>query len=76
MRNLSLAAVSLTLFAVSARAEDVIPPKTLATIKAATVFIKVEAGGMSGSGSGFVIKTDGDTAYVCGNDECPYYGLE
>ncbi len=67
MRSFSLAAVSLALFALPARAEHTIPAKTLAAIKTATVFVKVEAAGMSGSGSGFVIKTEGDTAYVVTN---------
>lgn len=45
-----------------------IPAKSLQDLKAATVFIKVEAGGMSASGSGFVIRTDGDTAFVVTNN--------
>ncbi len=67
MRNLILAIVSLALFAAAARAEDTIPPEMVAAIKAATVFVKVEVEGLSGSGSGFVIKTDGDSAYVVTN---------
>ena len=67
MRILSLAVVSLALFAVAAPAEDAIPPEMVTAIKAATVFVKVDAGDMSGSGSGFVIKTDGDSAYVVTN---------
>ncbi len=47
----SLAAVSLALFAVAARAEDAIPPEMVTAIKAATVFVKVDAGDMSGSGT-------------------------
>ena len=62
-----LTVVSLTLFAVAARAEDAIPPETVTAIKDATVFVKVEVEGLSGSGSGFVIKTDGDSAYVVTN---------
>ena len=53
--------------AVAAQADDAIPAATLATIKAATVFVKVEVEGMSGSGSGFVIKTDGNSAYIVTN---------
>jgi S1-C subfamily serine protease len=67
MRNLSLAVVSLALFASSARADDAIPPEMLTTIKAATVFVKVKVEGLSGSGSGFVIKSDGNSAYVVTN---------
>jgi S1-C subfamily serine protease len=45
-----------------------IPARDLAELKAATVFVKVEAGPMAGSGSGFVMKLDGDTAYVVTNN--------
>jgi S1-C subfamily serine protease len=48
--------------------EDSLPPKTLAALKAATVFLKVEAGRESGSGSGFLIKTEGQTAYLVTNN--------
>jgi hypothetical protein len=39
----------------------------LSNLKAATVFIKVDAGQLSGTGSGFVSKVDGDTAYIVTN---------
>src|SRR5262249_8491964 len=51
----------------SASGEDAISAKTLAAIKRATVFIKVDVQGLSGSGSGFVMKEDGDTALVVTN---------
>ena len=51
-----------------ARADDAIPIKTLDEIKSATVFIKVEAGSLKGSGSGFLMKVDGDTGYIVTND--------
>lgn len=51
-----------------ARADDGIPPKTLADIKAATVFVKIETARVSGSGSGFVMRIDGDTALIVTND--------
>jgi S1-C subfamily serine protease len=41
--------------------------KNLAALKAATVFVKVEAGSLQGSGSGFLLKVDGETAYVVTN---------
>jgi S1-C subfamily serine protease len=41
--------------------------KNLAALKAATVFVKVEAGSLQGSGSGFLLKVEGDTAYVVTN---------
>ena len=45
-----------------------IPAAVLQQIKEATVFVKVEAGGDSGSGSGFVMLTQGETAYVATNN--------
>jgi S1-C subfamily serine protease len=44
-----------------------IPLPTLNAIKAATVFIQVEAGSLGASGSGFVVKSEGETAYVVTN---------
>lgn len=44
-----------------------IPAKDIEELKAATVFIKVEAGGMSASGSGFVMNVAGDTGYIVTN---------
>ena len=44
-----------------------IPTAVLQQIKEATVFVKVEAGRDSGSGSGFVMLTEGETAYVATN---------
>jgi S1-C subfamily serine protease len=45
-----------------------IPAETLDRIKAMTVFVKVDAGALQGSGSGFLIKVDGDTGYLVTND--------
>ncbi len=67
MRYVALSLLSLALLAISARAEDAIPPEMVDAIKAATVFVKVEAEGGSGSGSGFVVKTEGNSAYVVTN---------
>lgn len=50
------------------QAQEAIPVKTLTEIKAATVFVKASLQGLEGSGSGFVIKVDGYTAYVATND--------
>src|SRR5262249_35829971 len=44
-----------------------IPLQTLTDLKSATVFIKVEAGNSAASGSRFVVKAEGDTAYVVTN---------
>jgi S1-C subfamily serine protease len=41
--------------------------RNLGALKAATVFVKVEAGAMQGSGSGFLLKIEGDTAFVVTN---------
>jgi S1-C subfamily serine protease len=47
--------------------QRVTPPKNVDEIKKASVFVKVEAGRLAGSGSGFVIKVEGQTAYVATN---------
>ncbi len=60
-------AVLLALPAV-APADDGIPAKTLADIKAATVFIKLETTRAAGSGSGFVVQVDKDTVLVVTNE--------
>lgn len=41
--------------------------RALDAIKRATVFVKVEAGEQSGSGSGFVMRAEGQTGYVATN---------
>jgi S1-C subfamily serine protease len=46
---------------------DVIPLETLAAIKAATVYIKIEAGPLVGSGSGFLMRTMGDSGLIVTN---------
>src|SRR5262249_55575655 len=48
--------------------ETVAPAKGLDELKAATVFVKVTAGPLKATGSGFVIRVDGETAYVVTND--------
>jgi S1-C subfamily serine protease len=48
--------------------EGTIPIAVLAEIKEATVFVKMDAGKISGSGSGFLIRVDGHTAYFATND--------
>jgi S1-C subfamily serine protease len=44
-----------------------IPAETVMAIKAATVFVKVDAGQASGSGTGFLIMKEGETAYLVTN---------
>jgi S1-C subfamily serine protease len=50
------------------RADGQIPAALLTKLKAATVFIKVRAGGFEGTGSGFVLRVDGDTALIVTNE--------
>jgi hypothetical protein len=62
-----LAVVGAGLFSTARAGEDALPLKKLTDLKAATVFLKVEDGREGGSGSGFVIKTEGQTAYLVTN---------
>ncbi|HEY7311197.1 MAG TPA: trypsin-like peptidase domain-containing protein [Gemmataceae bacterium] len=48
-------------------AEEGIPAKKLEQLKAATVYVKVEGKQGSGSGSGFLIRVEGDTGLVATN---------
>src|SRR5262245_8089755 len=47
--------------------DEALPLETLQSIKNATVYIKVEFADVQGSGSGFLIKMDGDTGYIVTN---------
>ena len=49
------------------RGDDSIPPETLAAIKKATVFVKVEVEGESYRGSGFVVKNENGALYIVTN---------
>ncbi|MDB5309542.1 MAG: serine protease [Gemmataceae bacterium] len=66
-RALTLAVGLLALAAPPARADDVIAPETVATIKAATVYVRVEGDGWGGSGSGFVVAGDKERVLVVTN---------
>src|SRR5262245_47838321 len=61
------ALLQLNLVSPSLRADEAIPAKTLAEIKGATAFIKLQAGPLSATGSGFLIKADGKTGYLVTN---------
>jgi hypothetical protein len=50
------------------RAEDVLPAKILAQLKAATVYVKVEAGRYAACGSGFAFHAHGRTVYLATNE--------
>ncbi len=67
MRSLFAVALFLFFSATAAALEDGIPLETLARIKDATAYVKVEVAGGSGSGSGFVIGAEGDKALVITN---------
>jgi S1-C subfamily serine protease len=67
MRNLAVALAGLACLAGAARAQDSIAPETLHALKHATAFVKVEAKQLSASGSGFVIRSDGDRALLVTN---------
>jgi S1-C subfamily serine protease len=62
-----LTLIALGYPAAPAPAQEAIPPETLQEIKAATVFVKTKVGTASMSGSGFVLKVDGDSALVATN---------
>jgi S1-C subfamily serine protease len=65
--RLPLAAAVLLGSALPLRADDTLPADALRAVKAATVFIKIEFGAESGSGSGFLIRAEGDTGLVATN---------
>jgi len=66
-RALAGSAALLCLAALSpARAQ--LPPDLLGKLKAATVFVKVQAGPLRGSGSGFVFSVDGKAALIATNE--------
>ena len=67
MRTTFFAIVCFAFLTGPLSADDGLPAKTLAAIKRATVFVEVEVEGLSGSGSGFVVMVDGDTALVVTN---------
>src|SRR4051794_33772902 len=67
MRTALFSLLSLAVAALAAPADDAIAPDTLAAVKRATVFLKVDVKGLSGSGSGFVVQRDGETALVVTN---------
>ena len=67
MRSLLTLVALLSLCAAPAWADDGLSLEMLGKIKDATAYVKVDAGGLSGSGSGFVIKVDHDTALIVTN---------
>ncbi len=55
------------IFADTARTDDAIPPDTVAAVKHATVFVRVQGPTWKASGSGFVVSTDKDSVLVATN---------
>ena len=66
-RSPALAVGLLTLLVPPSRADDPIVPDTVAAVKAATVYVRVEGEGWGGSGSGFVVAADPDRVLVVTN---------
>lgn len=67
MRSTVLSLLVPLLLVPVAPAQDAITPATLASVKRATVYVKVQAPGVSATGSGFVIQADGENATVVTN---------
>jgi hypothetical protein len=61
------AVLLLLLITSLAKADGGLPLDVLKSLKSATVFVKVEFGKLSTSGSGFVLKKDKDTAWIVTN---------
>src|SRR5258708_6627595 len=63
--------IVLTFISTIAQAQEAMPVKTVATIKDATTFIRTDidsdVDGPAMSGSGFVIRVEGTTAYIVTN---------
>ena len=67
MRRLSFAVVCLAWLPLVARAEESLSPSLVTAVKAATVFVKFKSPDIAGSGSGFVVETAGNTAFIVTN---------
>ena len=66
-----LVVVIVELAMIPARGQEGLPSKTVAALKEATVMIQTTAGpeqGSGGTGSGFLIRVDGQTAYLATNN--------
>ena len=58
MRTIFLGLLCILTFGGNAFSQDSISPETLAAIKRATVYVKVDVKGLTATGSGFVIQVD------------------
>jgi S1-C subfamily serine protease len=63
----ALAVGFLVLTTARSRADDAIAPETVAAIKQATVYVRVEGEGWGGSGSGFVVSADKERVLIVTN---------
>ena len=68
LRRLLPLAVLAAAFAQPRPAQAQLTPEQVQKLKAATVFIKVVRGTSGATGSGFVVRVDGDTVYVVTNE--------
>jgi S1-C subfamily serine protease len=68
MTRIILVLVTLIFLVHPSRADDQLPVAVLQDIKAATVFVKIKAGPYQASGSGFLMKVDGETGLIVTNE--------
>jgi S1-C subfamily serine protease/regulation of enolase protein 1 (concanavalin A-like superfamily) len=66
-RSLWYVVAYLVWSSVALGSDEGIPPKRLASLKAATVYIEVEGRSSAGTGSGFLVHVEGDVGYVATN---------
>ncbi len=67
-RRYGLGLAALVVLSGPTVADDALPVETLTRLKSATVFLKLDAGKVAARGSGFVIRTEGQTAYIVTNN--------
>jgi len=67
MRRLPIALLGIVFCAPQTSAQDTISPETVAAVKHATVFVRVQGSNWKASGSGFVIAADKDSVLIATN---------
>src|SRR5438132_7575975 len=68
MRRLPVALLAWPVLVCTAWADDSIPNAKIGELKASTVYVKVRAGSVAGTGSGFVLNTTKDTVSIVTNN--------
>jgi hypothetical protein len=63
-----LVALAIMAAPFTVRGQEALPPKVLKKVKAATVFVRVQIGRSVAGGSGFVIRTNKNVAYIATNE--------